>query len=99
MCSVTSIRSSTPFSSKRHSSTFSAFSEKIEKFVPFPSHIGPSGNGWPGQASRGTSDLHRRLGEVDLDGHLAARHPQAAAVDLGGQLARQLAAEGAQLGV
>ena len=37
-------------SSKRQSSTWWAFSEKIEKFVPSPSHIAPSGNGFPGQS-------------------------------------------------
>src|SRR5206468_2814992 len=37
-------------SSKRQRSTRSAFSEKIEKFVPGPSHVAPSGNGEPGQA-------------------------------------------------
>ena len=38
-------------SSKRHSSTRWAFSENSEKFVPWPSHTGPSGNGRPGQTS------------------------------------------------
>jgi hypothetical protein len=36
-------------SSNRQSSTCSAFSEKIEKFVPSPSQVAPSGKGCPGQ--------------------------------------------------
>ena len=30
---------------------FSLFSEKSEKLVPSPSHVGPSGKGRPGQIS------------------------------------------------
>ena len=37
--------------SNRHSSTRSACSEKSEKFVPSPSHVAPSGKGWPGQTA------------------------------------------------
>src|SRR4051812_36582478 len=33
----------------RHSSTPVAFSEKIAKLTPCPSHVAPSGYGWPGQ--------------------------------------------------
>ena len=44
-----------PSSSKRQSSTRSAFSEKSEKFVPWPSQVAPSGNGLPGP------DLHQRV--------------------------------------
>ena len=40
-----------PSSSNRHSSTRVAFSEKMEKFVPPPSQVAPSGNGSPGQTS------------------------------------------------
>src|SRR5579859_1130475 len=43
------MRVSTSCSSKRQSSTRSAFSERIAKFVPCPSQVGPSGNGVPGQ--------------------------------------------------
>src|SRR5215831_2370710 len=34
--------------SKRHSSTLVACSEKSAKFTPFPSHVAPSGYGFPG---------------------------------------------------
>ncbi len=37
------MRSSLPRSSNRHSSTFSAASLKIAKFVPVPSYVAPSG--------------------------------------------------------
>ena len=67
----------TSASSKRQSSTRSAFSEKIAKFVPSPYHIGPSGKATyrtPGIDSddkveglkRSLADLRRgRLGEVE----------------------------------
>src|SRR3954470_6762964 len=41
-----------PDSSNRHSSTLEPTSEKIEKFVPLPSQVAPSGNGSPSQISR-----------------------------------------------
>ena len=31
-----------------HGTNFALFSENSEKFVPCPSHTGPSGNGLPG---------------------------------------------------
>ena len=37
--------------SKRHSSTFSAFSEKIAKLMPLPSHVAPRGYEYPGYIS------------------------------------------------
>src|SRR3954453_21571965 len=43
------MRSSFPSSSKRHSSTFSATSLKIAKFVPVPSYVAPRGEALPGQ--------------------------------------------------
>src|ERR671927_133792 len=55
MCAVrsgSSICSSTSASSNRQSLTLAAFSENSAKFVPWPSHVAPSGNGRPGQTSR-----------------------------------------------
>src|SRR5262245_61599570 len=53
-----STRVSTPASSNRHSSTRSADSEKIEKLVPTPSNVAPSGYGWPGQICMHTPTHH-----------------------------------------
>jgi hypothetical protein len=38
-----------------------AASEKIEKFVPAPSHVAPSGYGFPGKTLRANSNLNREL--------------------------------------
>src|SRR5258705_10275587 len=46
------MRSSSRCSPKRQSSTRSACSVKSAKFVPAPSHVGPSGNGVPVQTCR-----------------------------------------------
>src|SRR5947209_5373286 len=36
-----------PSMSKMQSSTFVALAEKSAKLTPIPSHVAPSGNGWP----------------------------------------------------
>jgi len=40
---------------KRHNSTCVAFSEKSAKLTPRPSHVAPSGYGWPGRALTASS--------------------------------------------
>src|SRR3954470_16894266 len=47
-----------PDSSNRQSSTLEATSENIEKFVPLPSQVAPSGNGSPGHISRDIDDTY-----------------------------------------
>src|SRR5438105_6530823 len=74
----------------------SAFSEKTEKFVPRPSQAGPSGNGWPGQAS-GTDELHGPGAEVRHELDAASSQAQHLSVDARLELARQLAPEAQQL--
>src|SRR4051812_29088573 len=40
-----------PFASNRHNSTRSACLENSAKLTPWPSHVAPSGYGWPGQTA------------------------------------------------
>jgi hypothetical protein len=59
--------SSLPSLSKRQTSTFVAFSEKMAKFVPLPSHVAPRGCGLPSRMSTFMllficPQLHRGLG-------------------------------------
>src|SRR5437867_4801318 len=84
--------------SNRHSSTASAFSEKIEKFTPSPSHVAPCGYGEPGQIrtsgafglqehapQRGKGEVERPGPRVRGDGkrlNLAEVAPPAAAIQL-----------------
>src|SRR3954469_14921087 len=90
------MRVSASCSSNRQSSTRSAFSLKIAKFVPLPSQVGPSGNGLPGQTSISVLQLHGRIREVasELDGPAAKAQPLRVVVGLDHlELARQLSAQ------
>ena len=98
---VSSIRVSRSVSSKRQSSTRSAFSEKSEKFVPSPSQVAPSGNGCPGQTSISGESSTRRLPKSATSSTSPRRSAQhlRVLVGLGLELARQLAAQREQLAV
>ena len=60
-CSSTRVSRS---SSNRQSSTRSACSEKSEKFVPSPSHVAPSGNGFPARPPSARERSARRPGRL-----------------------------------
>src|SRR5215218_6310813 len=63
-----STRVSTPASSNKHNSTRSATSEKMEKLVPTPSNVAPSGYGWPGQICMHTPTSNATQTPTGLDG-------------------------------
>src|ERR1700759_4774159 len=91
------MRSSAPCSSKRQSSTRSAFSEKIAKFVPSPSPSGPSGNGSPAQPA--LAKLHRP--RVEIGDQCPVATPERQHTPAGGhvELARKPASKRDELSV